>query len=150
VYTYIHMYSHLSFWSSISNDSISPHCERTCHPTTCVPWLIDMCATTHSHVWHDSFICVTWLIHVCAAIQSYVFYDSSICAMTHSYVLWFIHMCHDSLICVTSRIDILNPHVCICIKKKARIHSQTYLDGISAGSVNQKTSYWVAKTRRMW
>jgi len=24
-----------------------------------------MCDTTHSYVWHDSFICVTWLIYLC-------------------------------------------------------------------------------------
>jgi len=70
----------------------------------CVPWLILMCAMTHSYVchdsmmqavavarlqlpWysylcHDSFICVSWLIHMCAVTHSYV-------SVTHSYV------CHD-------------------------------------------------------
>jgi len=28
-------------------------------------WLIQMCALTHSYVWHDSFICVPWLILMC-------------------------------------------------------------------------------------
>jgi len=56
----------------------------------CVPWLIHMCAITHSYVWRDSFICVTWLIHMWGMPHSY-----AMCAMTHSYV------CHDSFICVT-------------------------------------------------
>jgi len=41
----------------------------------CVPWLIHMCAMTHSYVCHDSFIyafCVPWLIHMCAMTDSYV------------------------------------------------------------------------------
>ena len=28
-------------------------------------WLIHMCDTNPSHVWHDSFTCVTWLLHTC-------------------------------------------------------------------------------------
>ena len=45
----------------------------------CVTWLIQMCAMTHSYVWHDSFICVTWLIHMCDMTHSYVWHDSFIC-----------------------------------------------------------------------
>jgi len=68
----------------------------------CVTWLIHMCATTHSHVCHDSFICVTWLIHMFYMTQSLVWLDPL-------YVTWLIHMCdmthsyvwHDSFICVT-------------------------------------------------
>jgi len=45
-----------------------------------MPWLIYMCAMTHSYVCHDSFICVPWLIRMCA--------------MTH------LDVCHDSFVCV--------------------------------------------------
>jgi len=38
-----------------------------------------VCDTTHSYVWHDSFICVTWLIHMCDMTHSYVWHDSFIC-----------------------------------------------------------------------
>ena len=60
----------------------------------CVTWLIHMCDTTHSYVWHDSFIhvtwpfiYVTWLIHICDMTHSYMWHDSFIC------VTWLIHMC---------------------------------------------------------
>jgi len=79
-----------------------------------VPWLIHMCAMTHSHVCHDSFTCVPWLMwrihrwqtHFSSAYLSApcknVWYDSftsvpwliHMCAMTHS------HVCHDSFTCV--------------------------------------------------
>ena len=64
---------------------------HVCHDSSiCVPWLIHMCAMTHSYVCNDSSICVPWLIHMCA--------------MTHS------HVCHDSFICVPSWGD---DHVCV-------------------------------------
>jgi len=37
----------------------------------CVTWLIYMCNTNHFHVWHDSFLC-PWLIRMCAMTHSYV------------------------------------------------------------------------------
>ena len=46
-------------------------CCRACWSLLCVPWLIHVCAMTHSCVCHDSFACVTWFIHV----------------------KWFTHMC---------------------------------------------------------
>jgi len=59
-----------------------------CHDSfTCVPWLIHMCAMTHSHVCHDSFTCVPWLIHMCAMTHSHMCHDSSMC------VPCLIHMC---------------------------------------------------------
>jgi len=38
----------------------------------CAPWLISMCAITHSYVCHDSFICAPWPIHTLATTHSYV------------------------------------------------------------------------------
>ena len=86
--------------------------------------------TTHSYVWHDSFICVTAIIHMCNGltlsapamngankvrvhmgdtIYSYVWHASFIsmirfihmCDMTHSYV-W-----QQSFICVTGLLSLL-------------------------------------------
>ena len=77
----------------------------------CVPWLIHMCAMTHSYVCHDSFICVpwlgtqekreavtpskqdsfiyvTWLIHMWYVTNSDVWHDSFI------YVTWEEGGCH--------------------------------------------------------
>ena len=80
----------------------------------CVARIIDMCHTTHSHVWHES-ICVTWLIHMCHMTHSYVWHDSFICVSHDSLirVTQRIHMCdmnqshvlHDSFICATWFID---------------------------------------------
>ena len=55
---------------------------------TCVPWLIDLCAMTHSLVCHDSFTCVPWLIHLCAM----TYFMCATCAVTH----YVCHVCHDS------------------------------------------------------
>jgi len=69
----------------------------------CVPWLIHVCAMTHSCVWHDSLACmighiqmrdmnylytrhimhVPWLIHACAMTHSCVWHDSFICMIGH-------------------------------------------------------------------
>jgi len=52
---------------------------RKCYPKD---WLyismkiIHMCDTSHSNVWHDSFIRVTWLIHMCDMTNSFVWHDS--------------------------------------------------------------------------
>jgi len=64
----------------------------------CVPWLIHMCATTHSYVCHDSFIYVPWLIHVCVTTHLNAWHDSFICVtwlipmldMTNSYAWKFV------------------------------------------------------------
>jgi len=53
----------------------------------CAPWLIHMCAMTHSYVWHDSFMCAPWLLHMCAMPHPCVWHDSFIC------VTWLLHMC---------------------------------------------------------
>jgi len=66
-------------------------------PFICVPWLIDMCAMTHSHLCHDSFTRFTELKRI---VDAHVCDDPFICvpwlidmrAMTHS------HLCHDSFI----------------------------------------------------
>jgi len=51
-----------------------------------LPWPIHMksSVTTHSYVWHDSFICVTWLIHACDMTHSYVCHDSSYVFVWHA------------------------------------------------------------------
>jgi len=60
-----------------------------CHDDSliCVPWLIHMCAMTHSYVCHNSCIPVPWLIHVCDMTHSCVWLDSFMCAT------WLIHVC---------------------------------------------------------
>ena len=103
----------------------------------CVPWLIHVCAMTHSYVRHVSVICVSWLIdmcawliHMCAMTHSYVCHDSFICvpwlidtcAMTHSYV----H--RDSLICVTWLIPLAAQwlHCSACVRHSCR-HERFFL-----------------------
>jgi len=44
-------------------------------------------STTHSYVWHDSFICLTWPIHMCDMTHSRVCHDS------FTRVPWFIRTC---------------------------------------------------------
>ena len=44
-------------------------------PSMFVPWLIHMCAVTHSYVSHDSFACVPWRIHMCAKTHWCVCHD---------------------------------------------------------------------------
>ena len=66
-----------------------------CHDSfTCVPWLIHMCAMTHSHVCHDSFTCVPWLIRTCDMTHSHVWHD------LFTIVRWLItrRAWHDSFI----------------------------------------------------
>jgi len=66
------------------------HDPLTCVPWridsfVCVPWLIRMCAMTHSYVGHDSLICLPWLIRMCDMTRLHVCHDS----LTHSYaILW--------------------------------------------------------------
>ena len=48
-----------------------------------------MCGTTHSYLWHDSFIFVTGFIHICGMTHSYVWHISFIC------VTWLIHVSHE-------------------------------------------------------
>jgi len=76
---------------------------------SCVTWLIQLCAMTHSHVYHIFQSCVTWFIqlcamtlsHVCHIFQSCVTWLIQLCAMTHlhvchifqSRVTWLIQMC---------------------------------------------------------
>ena len=55
--------------------------------------LIHVNHTSHSYVWHVSFICVTCLIHTCRPSHMSHSYESH---MSHSYV----YVWHDSFICV--------------------------------------------------
>ena len=113
-----------------------------------VPWLISICAMTHSCMWHgDSFIYVPWLILICGVPDEFMWHDSfmnvapliPIRAMTHScmhhdafiYAPWRIHicgmthshMCHDAFICVPWRI-----HLC------GRTHSYMWHDAFILAS----------------
>jgi len=72
-----------------------------CHDSfTYVPWLIHICAMTHSHMCHDSFTYVPWLIHMCndsfisAMTPLCVPWLIHICAMTNP-CAWLVHVCHD-------------------------------------------------------
>jgi len=72
-----------------------PSLHRPCDSFICVIWLVHMRETTHSCVWHDSFvstscgpslqrpygsfICVTSLIRKCDMTLSCVWHDSSVC-----------------------------------------------------------------------
>ena len=53
----------------------------------------EMCITTHSHVWHVSFLCVTCLISMRDTTHSYVCRDDDMCVMTYLRVrpppFWF-------------------------------------------------------------
>jgi len=87
-------------------------CKDSC---TYVAWLIRMCNSTRTHVWHDAFTDATGLMFVCDMTHSrmchmihpYVWHDS----LTHTFirVTWLIHTCdmthsymwHDSFTCVT-------------------------------------------------
>jgi len=70
------------------------------HSFICATWLIHMCDTTHSYVWHDSFICVTWLIHMCDMAHSCAHFHHPL--HTHTVdlrlicVACLIHTCHMS------------------------------------------------------
>jgi len=57
----------------------------------CVTWLIHLCDTTHSSVWHDSTFCVTWLIYLCDMPHSSLWHDSFIS------VTWLNHLCDRTL-----------------------------------------------------
>jgi len=75
-----------------------------------VPWLIHICAMTHSNVCHDSFKCVPWRVwnetflrqrEMRRAMQARAF-KLYVPQNSHSYV------CHDSSICVPWLIQICN------------------------------------------
>jgi len=55
-------------------------CQNECLKI-CVPWLIHMCAMTHSYVCHDSFISVPWLIHICAMTRMFKVLSELLCAI---------------------------------------------------------------------
>jgi len=46
-------------------------------PTHTCAILRNVCAITHSRVFHGSFTCVLWLVHVCASSHSGVWHDST-------------------------------------------------------------------------
>jgi len=89
-----------------------------CHDSfTCVPWLIHMCAMTHSHVCHDSFTCVPWLIHMCAMTHSHVCHASFTCVpcLIHMCAMTYSHVCHDSFTYVPWLIHVCAmPHSHVC------------------------------------
>ena len=63
-----------------------------------------LCALTHSYVWHDYLIRVTWLPHMCDMTTS--FRPIHMCDMTTSY------MCHDWLINVKRLLMFLPSSAC--------------------------------------
>jgi len=81
-----------------------------------------MRAMTHSYVSHASFICVPWLIHMCAMTHSNITWEERSlvpcrqvwCCHTQG-VSWPIHACHDSFICEPCLIHtcaMTRPYVC--------------------------------------
>jgi len=68
----------------------------------CVTWLIQMCDMTHSYVWHDPFICMTRLTQMCDTThsQSYV-WQSATLGVTHIHICVTLYVWHTSTLCVT-------------------------------------------------
>ena len=56
-------------------------------------WLIQMCVTTHTHIWYDPFMCMTCLMHVTCRIH--------MCDMPHACDMPHSHVWHASFIHVT-------------------------------------------------
>jgi len=92
-----------------------------------------MCAMTHSHAWHNSFIlCVCDMTHSPHCLDLYVqtrdMYmlnlTSRVCDITHS------HACHDSFVCVTRLILMRDTTpsfwVCVTWSPFARRHTHTH------------------------
>ena len=68
------------------------HCNTLQHTATHCSTLIQMRNTTHSYVWHDSFICMTWLIHVLNMTHSYMWHDS--CTRVYQQLAFWKHVDH--------------------------------------------------------
>jgi len=70
--------------------------------THSLPWLGTydsiICAMTHSYVCHWSVMCVTSLTHICDTSHSHVWHDSFMCDMTHSCVTSLIRTYNCSFI----------------------------------------------------
>ena len=119
----------------------------------CVPWLIQMCAMTHSDACHDPFInvsvllklgvsvyiyCVAWRIQMCAMTHSDVCHDSfrcvpwpiytSVCPLETGFSLVYIHMC----VCVHLLHDMAHSNVCHdsfrCVPWLIQMYVRTRLD----------------------
>jgi len=89
VHIYIYMYRYICI-------HIYTYVRQMCDSFECAPWLIQMCAMTHSNVHQDLIKCATWLIQIwdmtqmCDMIPSNVRHDSvtgvkglsHVCAMT--------------------------------------------------------------------
>jgi len=60
----------------------------------CASWLIHMCDTTHSYMWHDSFIWVTWLTYQCHTVWCRA---QSIHMHIHIYIYTYVCVFHDSI-----------------------------------------------------
>jgi len=92
-----------------------------CIACVCETWLIHVCGTTRSYVWHDSFICVGRRIYECNMTHLSVWHDGFI------RVTWLIYGCGICATCVW--------HVCMCYT-----HEHTWVAYVSCSVCSWHTS----------
>jgi len=93
----------------------------------------DACDTTHSYMWHVSFIHVTRLIHTCDAKDSFLTFAMCRCTMTHWFMWhdWFAHVTWLFRTCDMTHSymwHVLSVHVTCLIHTCDMSHSYTWRD----------------------